>query len=76
MLIFSCVALQDTMALLAGHAHLAPGSQAQLRMHASLPGMPGLPWDDCMRYSFSNSAPPRFPGQPSSPSSYMAQVRP
>lgn len=68
------------MALLAGHAHMAPGNQAQLRMHASLPGMPGLPglpWDDCMRYSFSNSAPPRFPGQPNSPTTaYMAHVRP
>ena len=74
-------AVQDTMTLLTNHG-MVPNSRAQLRMHASLPGglpsmpgVPGLSWDDPMRYPFTASAPAKFGGQPGSPSTaYLAQV--
>ena len=67
-------ALQGVMPLLANQ----PLSQTQLRMHASVPGMPGMPgphWEDQLRgYPLTASAPVRFGGHPGSPNTYYPQV--
>ena len=63
--------LQGVMPLLANQ----PLSQTQLRMHASVPGMPGPHWEDQLRgYPLTASAPARYGGHPGSPNTYYAQV--